>query len=204
MGNLVLDVWTLVDYISVSVTSVISILLLSYSIPSGALGLGSHADLLLSCSVITLALHNTIILIITHKSLSFNPKSTIIRYDRSSDRLIHWYRSIRALEDEGLLVRRQMQFCVPLEVGKVVGPDCYYMGIIDFQQQWTWSKRMERWLKVIVNGKDPGKYIATSICIYIYVFLYALCLQSAISNLCWSGASSKVFHLFLTSPSHTS
>jgi len=33
-----------------------------------------HADLLLSYSMIALALHNTIILIMTHKS--FNPKST--------------------------------------------------------------------------------------------------------------------------------
>ena len=45
-----------------------TILLLSYSISSGELG---SPDLLLSYSMITLALHNTIILIITHKS--FNP-----------------------------------------------------------------------------------------------------------------------------------
>ena len=42
-----------------------SILLLSYSISSGAL---ESPDLLLSYSMITLALHNTIILIITHLS----------------------------------------------------------------------------------------------------------------------------------------
>ena len=46
-----------------------SMLLLSYSISSGALG---SSDLLLSYSVITVPLHNTIILIITHLS-NFNP-----------------------------------------------------------------------------------------------------------------------------------
>jgi len=50
---------------------------------------------------------------------------------------------------------KQMQFCVPLEVGRVVGPDCYYMGIIDFQQKWTWGKKMERLAKVLFEGRDP-------------------------------------------------
>ena len=48
----------------------ISVLLLSYSISIGTLG---SSDLLLSYSMITLALHNTIILIITPKSLFSKP-----------------------------------------------------------------------------------------------------------------------------------
>lgn len=42
----------------------------------------------------------------------------------------------------------------PYEVSRVVGPDCYYMGIIDFQQQWTWSKRLERQIKIMFKGAD--------------------------------------------------
>ena len=42
----------------------------------------------------------------------------------------------------------------PYEVSRVVGPDCYYMGIIDFQQQWTWSKRLERQVKILFKGAD--------------------------------------------------
>jgi len=50
---------------------------------------------------------------------------------------------------------QQLQYCVPQEVGRVVGPDCYYIGIIDFQQKWTWNKVMERYVKVLFSGKDP-------------------------------------------------
>ena len=54
----------------------IALLLLSYSISSGAL---RSPDLLLSYSMITVALHNTVILIITHLSVfqPLNHKSTL-------------------------------------------------------------------------------------------------------------------------------
>jgi len=42
----------------------------------------------------------------------------------------------------------------PYEVSRVVGPDCYYMGIIDFQQRWTLSKRFERLGKILFKGAD--------------------------------------------------
>ena len=42
----------------------------------------------------------------------------------------------------------------PYEVSRVVGPDCYYMGIIDFQQRWTLSKRLERHTKILFKGAD--------------------------------------------------
>jgi len=29
------------------------------------------------------------------------------------------------------------------------------MGIIDFQQQWNWKKRLERFIKVRIHGADP-------------------------------------------------
>ena len=44
----------------------------------------------------------------------------------------------------------------PFEVSRVVGPDCYYMGIIDFQQQWTWSKRLERMVKILRGADGDG------------------------------------------------
>ena len=57
----------------------ISVLLLSYSISIGTLG---SSDLLLSYSMITLALHNTIILIITLNLSVFQP------YPKSLNQLI--------------------------------------------------------------------------------------------------------------------
>lgn len=42
-----------------------------------------------------------------------------------------------------------------LEVYRVVGPDTYFLGIIDFQQKWNWSKQMERFFKINFQGADP-------------------------------------------------
>eukprot|EP00606_Chrysophyceae_sp_TOSAG23-5_P000707 GSChrysophyteH2.ASY1.ANO1.47.1 assembled CDS len=61
-------------------------------------------------------------------------------------------------------------FCVPLEVGRVVGPDCYYMGIIDFQQKWTWAKKLERMAKVIFEGRDPDGLSAIDTDTYFHRF----------------------------------
>lgn len=41
-----------------------------------------------------------------------------------------------------------------LEVFRVVGPDTYFLGIIDFQQEWNWQKKMERFFKIRVQGAD--------------------------------------------------
>lgn len=49
-----------------------------------------------------------------------------------------------------------------LEVSKVVGPDTYFMGIIDFQQKWNWSK------KVI----SPNCIISIAL-LHIYVMTFA-------------------------------
>lgn len=65
---------------------------------------------------------------------------------------------------------QQLQYCVPLEVGRVVGPDCYYIGIIDFQQKWTWNKFMERWLKILVSGKDADGLSAIETDTYFHRF----------------------------------
>lgn len=46
------------------------------------------------------------------------------------------------------------KYATPYEVSRVVGPDCYYMGIIDFQQQWTWAKRIERHVKILFKGAE--------------------------------------------------
>ena len=48
----------------------------------------------------------------------------------------------------------EMHYSLPLEVGKVRGPDCYYMAIVDFQQKWTIMKKLERYFKVAVQGVD--------------------------------------------------
>lgn len=43
-------------------------------------------------------------------------------------------------------------FQKPSKVTTVRGPDCYYMGILDFQQEWTMDKMIERALKVFTYG----------------------------------------------------
>lgn len=42
-----------------------------------------------------------------------------------------------------------------LEVHRIIGPDAYFMGIIDFQQQWTIWKRLERFFKINFKNADP-------------------------------------------------
>ncbi len=37
----------------------------------------------------------------------------------------------------------------------MVGPDSYFMGIIDFQQQWNMQKKLERFFKINFRGVDP-------------------------------------------------
>jgi 1-phosphatidylinositol-4-phosphate 5-kinase len=41
------------------------------------------------------------------------------------------------------------------QVSRVVGPDSYQMGIIDFQQEWSLSKKFERYMKIYFYGQDP-------------------------------------------------
>jgi 1-phosphatidylinositol-4-phosphate 5-kinase len=44
-----------------------------------------------------------------------------------------------------------------MAVSRIVGPEAYYMGIVDFQQQYDFSKKMERFFKVQIQGKSgPG------------------------------------------------
>jgi hypothetical protein len=39
-------------------------------------------------------------------------------------------------------------------VSRITGPEKYMMGIIDFQQKWNLSKKMERFTKVTLKGED--------------------------------------------------
>jgi len=78
--------------------------------------------------------------------------------------------SFSNLDPEETNALNQLQYCVPLEVGRVVGPDCYYIGIIDFQQKWTWSKVMERWFKILMSGKDPDGLSAIETNTYFHRF----------------------------------
>ena len=41
-----------------------------------------------------------------------------------------------------------------MAVSRIVGPEAYYMGIVDFQQQYDFSKKMERFFKVQIQGKS--------------------------------------------------
>lgn len=41
-----------------------------------------------------------------------------------------------------------------VQVSRVVGPEMYYFGIVDFQQKWDWSKRVENFIKVRLYGED--------------------------------------------------
>ena len=43
-----------------------------------------------------------------------------------------------------------------LLVSKVVGPESYYVGIIDFQQKYDYSKMTERYTKVYLMGADSA------------------------------------------------
>ena len=36
--------------------------------------------------------------------------------------------------------------CSCVQVSKVVGPDVYFMGIIDYLQEWTWAKKVDGWM----------------------------------------------------------
>ena len=36
-----------------------------------------------------------------------------------------------------------------------MGPESYYIGIIDFQQQFDWDKKLERFFKIHILRKDP-------------------------------------------------
>ena len=48
---------------------------------------------------------------------------------------------------------------------RVVGPQAYYFGIIDFQQKWDYQKALERWAKMLyepdrlgISAVEPGLY----------------------------------------------
>lgn len=42
-----------------------------------------------------------------------------------------------------------------LKVNRIVGPEAYYMGIVDFQQLYNLSKQAERFIKIHVKGDSP-------------------------------------------------
>ena len=41
-----------------------------------------------------------------------------------------------------------------MAVSRIVGPEAYYMGIVDFQQQYDFGKKLERFFKVKIQGKS--------------------------------------------------
>lgn len=40
-------------------------------------------------------------------------------------------------------------------MNRIVGPEAYYMGIVDFQQLYNLSKKAERFIKIHVKGDSP-------------------------------------------------
>ena len=57
-----------------------------------------------------------------------------------------------------------------LRATRVIGPAYYYLGIIDMLQEWTWEKRLERFWKVTINGKDPDGVSCTPPGVYLERF----------------------------------
>jgi hypothetical protein len=64
-----------------------------------------------------------------------------------------------SMESEGerssMIAARNATYRMPLSVGQVHGPHCYYLGIIDFQQKFTYMKRLETWFKAAIYNRDP-------------------------------------------------
>lgn len=66
------------------------------------------------------------------------------------------------------------------DVYRIVGPDSYFLGIIDFQQEWNLKKKMERFFKVNFKGADPNGLSAIEPRTYKdrYVLLYCFMSES--------------------------
>lgn len=66
--------------------------------------------------------------------------------------------SIGSREDLNQSMESSVSTAPPLNgrmaVSRIVGPEAYYMGIVDFQQQYDFSKKMERFFKVQIQGKS--------------------------------------------------
>ena len=54
----------------------------------------------------------------------------------------------------------------------MVGPEAYYMGIIDFLQEWNINKRLERFFKINFRGADPEGLSAIQPDIYRERYVY--------------------------------
>ncbi|RHY27664.1 hypothetical protein DYB32_006637 [Aphanomyces invadans] len=63
---------------------------------------------------------------------------------------------IRATGTHGTASRMPTRLCVGTrKANTVVGPSCYYFGIIDILQLWNFDKKLERNTKVLLLRKDP-------------------------------------------------
>lgn len=58
-------------------------------------------------------------------------------------------------EGSSMIAAKNATYRMPLSVGQVHGPHCYYLGIIDFQQKFTYKKRLETWFKSTIYNRDP-------------------------------------------------
>lgn len=76
-----------------------------------------------------------------------SPPSFLDNHRKSGD-------SIYGIQDSHLLTGKSSPLAGRLQVSRVVGPESYYVGIVDYQQQWTWEKRAEHWLKVYLKGEN--------------------------------------------------
>ena len=47
------------------------------------------------------------------------------------------------------------KFRSAFEANQVIGPSVYHFGIVDFLQDWTFEKEMERNFKIYVSRQDP-------------------------------------------------
>eukprot|EP01035_Chromulina_nebulosa_P017917 gene17917-23537_t len=53
-----------------------------------------------------------------------------------------------------------------LQVSRVVAPEAYYLGIIDYQQKWNFKKKLERFFKIHFKGADPNGLSAIEPSVY--------------------------------------
>jgi hypothetical protein len=77
----------------------------------------------------------------------------------------------RTSRDPSTVLASEYKLTRKLAVHKIIGPDAYFMGIIDFQQRWNFSKRMERFFKIFFKGADPEGLSAIEPIIYKERFL---------------------------------
>ena len=59
------------------------------------------------------------------------------------------------VDDASVADSRPYSLDTTFKASSVTGPALYYLGIVDFLQDWTFAKRVERAIKIYIMRKDP-------------------------------------------------